>query len=356
MEVPRKQVSSVDTSPILTSNPFQILESAEGDEQIEESDEHNSRAQNLDTEVLPRPNDPAQSTLADMEIEKEIRRKREREGAVVAEALNAQKSPLKSPAEKEAASSGGVQDPAQHRAGSQRKPTRKVTRANLNSQKEGRNLTGEKWPLVHTPKRGGRRLEQARLDRVYFPRNQFTEGLHIKMRHDDGVRLSDHHPVCLTLEKAEGRMRRRGTTYFKTCPDMIKKAEVKAEIKKRWEQAGNNHQDARVRWELKWAETRRFLKEKAREEKASRSVIQKKLVELQQKRRDVAKNRTRVADGELTKLEKDIRELEDSQAKLWRRWSQMKWMKEGDAPSRFFFAILKTKRLKEDITALETEA
>ncbi|KAL3684692.1 hypothetical protein R1sor_002714 [Riccia sorocarpa] len=41
--------------------------------------------------------------------------------------------------------------------------------------------------------------------------------------------------------------------------------------------------DARVRWELKWTDTRRFLKEKSREDREELSEIQKKIEELRLK-------------------------------------------------------------------------
>ncbi|KAL3697349.1 hypothetical protein R1sor_011425 [Riccia sorocarpa] len=110
-----------------------------------------------------------------------------------------------------------------------------------------------------------------------------------------------------------------------------------------------------IKWELKWAKTRRFLKEKAREAKAERSIIQDKLAVLERTCRELAKTRKTTADGELTRLEKEIRTLEDSQAKVWRRWSQMRWMKEGDAPSKFFFTLLRIKRQKEGIFSLDAE-
>ncbi|KAL3701937.1 hypothetical protein R1sor_019959 [Riccia sorocarpa] len=210
-------------------------------------------------------------------------------------------------------------------------------------------------PWFTRQKEVGGRIDQARLDRIYYPKNQVTTNRRIKMQHDDGVRLSDHHPICFTLEKLEGPGDRRCSTYFKVCPELIKKTEVRQEVKDRWEKAGGGQEDARVRWDLKWAETRRYLKEKSREERAKRSVIQEKLEELKKKRRKLARNRTHLADGELMKLEKEIQILEDSQCVLWRRWSQMRWMKQGDAPSKFFFNLLRVKRLKDKITTLERE-
>ncbi|KAL3682038.1 hypothetical protein R1sor_000060 [Riccia sorocarpa] len=50
-----------------------------------------------------------------------------------------------------------------------------------------------------------------------------------------------------------------------------------------------------------------------------------------------------------------MRTLEKEKSRLGRQWSKLRWMREGDAPSRFFFALLKTKRAREEITALLQE-
>ncbi|KAL2634292.1 hypothetical protein R1flu_005771 [Riccia fluitans] len=57
----------------------------------------------------------------------------------------------------------------------------------------------------------------------------------------------------------------------------------------------------------------------------------------------------------MEELEKRIKLQEAEQAKIWRRWSKLRWLKEGDAPSKIFFATLRAKRAREEITALITE-
>ncbi|KAL2620271.1 hypothetical protein R1flu_000476 [Riccia fluitans] len=75
-------------------------------------------------------------------------------------------------------------------------------------------------------------------------------------------------------------------------------------------------------------------------------------VKLQQKRREMAANRTHTASAEWTKLEAEVRELENTLAAKWRKLSRLRWIREGDAPPKFLFSILKARRVQEEISTL----
>ncbi|KAL3681422.1 hypothetical protein R1sor_024378 [Riccia sorocarpa] len=79
------------------------------------------------------------------------------------------------------------------------------------------------------------------------------------------------------------------------------------------------------------------------------------LQRLQGKLREAARNRQATADPELTKVEEEVDQLEKKRTKLWRRWSKIRWIAEGDAPSKFFFAQLKARRAKEAMSTLITD-
>ncbi|KAL3687495.1 hypothetical protein R1sor_013804 [Riccia sorocarpa] len=57
----------------------------------------------------------------------------------------------------------------------------------------------------------------------------------------------------------------------------------------------------------------------------------------------------------MEELEDQIKTLERAQEATWRRWSRTRWIKEGEMPSKFFFSLLKAKRVRESITMLKTE-
>ncbi|KAL2629677.1 hypothetical protein R1flu_014363 [Riccia fluitans] len=66
----------------------------------------------------------------------------------------------------------------------------------------------------------------------------------------------------------------------------------------------------------------------------------------------MAANRTHTASAEWTKLEAEVRELDNILAAKWRKLSRLRWIREGDAPSKFFFSILKARRTQEEISTL----
>ncbi|KAL2621739.1 hypothetical protein R1flu_001944 [Riccia fluitans] len=119
-----------------------------------------------------------------------------------------------------------------------------------------------------------------------------------------------------------------------------------------WSKAGLQVEDVRVRWELKWAATRNYLKQKQQEEKHMETELQQKLADMQKKRREMAASRTHAVSAEFTKLVSEVREMETSQAAKWRKFSRLRWIREGDAPSKFFFSILKACCTQEEISTI----
>ncbi|KAL2628549.1 hypothetical protein R1flu_013235 [Riccia fluitans] len=115
----------------------------------------------------------------------------------------------------------------------------------------------------------GEPFDQARLDRVYFGRSELWAGKHIHIKHDEQIRLSDHHPVFFSIHKARVPGSKRSTD-FKTDPRLILKPEVAEAAIMEWSKAGLQVEDVRVQWELKWAATREYLKQKQKEKSTRR--------------------------------------------------------------------------------------
>ncbi|KAL3691500.1 hypothetical protein R1sor_005151 [Riccia sorocarpa] len=177
--------------------------------------------------------------------------------------------------------------------------------------------TQRSGPHFTRQKQVGSRLDQVRLDRIYVGRNMQTADKTLRMKHDDEERMSDHYPIWLRLEKRREGARQK-TTYFKTSPEILKREGTKAEMKKRWEEAGNRTGDAGVRWELKWSATRSYLKELHREEQQKRREAQIKLDELRGKLKEAARERKNEADEELARLIEEVKTIEQKQAVLWK--------------------------------------
>ncbi|KAL3687142.1 hypothetical protein R1sor_013451 [Riccia sorocarpa] len=92
-------------------------------------------------------------------------------------------------------------------------------------------------------------------------------------------RMTDHYPIWIkVVKKAVGQKRK--SAYFKANPETLRKTDVQHELKKRWEAAGQGTEDTRIRWELKWAATRKYLKDLHHDEKQKRKEVQIKLDEL----------------------------------------------------------------------------
>ncbi|KAL2643350.1 hypothetical protein R1flu_010937 [Riccia fluitans] len=111
-----------------------------------------------------------------------------------------------------------------------------------------------------------------------------------------------------------------------------------------WSRAGHQAEDARCQWELKWGATREYLKHKQKEDRCKETELQEKLLEMQPRLCGMAANRAHTASADWTKLVSEVREMENTQAAKWRKFSRLRWIREGDAPSRFFFSILKARQ------------
>ncbi|KAL3688085.1 hypothetical protein R1sor_014394 [Riccia sorocarpa] len=200
----------------------------------------------------------------------------------------------------------------------------------------------------------GGRIDQARLDRIYFTPCEQWADLQIIATHDTKGRLSDHKPVVLSIKKEELKGTRK-STYFKVSPETLQHEETMEAARKTWHEAGKPGDDPRRNWDWKWGETRRVLMARAKHERETRQVVQGRLEELNKKRAEIAVNRTSVPDQQLLDLEEEIKLLERQQETAWRRWSRTRWIKEGDMPSKFFFSLLKAKRASQSITLIKTD-
>ncbi|KAL3675533.1 hypothetical protein R1sor_025481 [Riccia sorocarpa] len=198
----------------------------------------------------------------------------------------------------------------------------------------------------------GSRLDQARLDRIYFTQCEEWSNKVIYAKHDTKGQMSDHRPVILQIKDKELEERRRAT-YFKTSPEMLKDEDTVKQAKEIWQKAGNQDEDPRRKWDFKWGEVRRFFIQKQKEARQRKDEIETKLEELNCHRIRVANSRSNTKDEQLQTLEKEITALQKDRETEWRRWSKTRWIKQGEAPSKFFFSMLKAKRARDEITFLK---
>ncbi|KAL3678477.1 hypothetical protein R1sor_021433 [Riccia sorocarpa] len=197
------------------------------------------------------------------------------------------------------------------------------------------------------------RLDQARLDRIYFAASDRWTEKYTKVQHDAQIQLSDHRPVVLTItDRAENRSRR--ANYFKTPPELIKSKETQEAMRKIWSEQGIPNEDARHNWDRKWGVVRRYLMILTKERRKEKAEELQRLRTLEKERIRVAKGNLQRPDEQLLHLEQEITRIEKEQEAEWRRWSRTKWLGQGEAPSKFYFQLLKAERAKE-ITCLKAE-
>ncbi|KAL3692737.1 hypothetical protein R1sor_006388 [Riccia sorocarpa] len=127
-------------------------------------------------------------------------------------------------------------------------------------------------------------------------------------------------------------------------------------IDQKIDEAWGNHPasvtDPRIRWDLAWKRMMSVLKTERRS-KRSNNLNKEELLKELSKWREVllADNSQENRTG--FRMTRDLlQEVDREEAKLWRKRSQSKWIREGDTPSRYFFAIWKAKIWHETIKTL----
>ncbi|KAL3694300.1 hypothetical protein R1sor_007951 [Riccia sorocarpa] len=263
---------------INTSNQFQTLQDTSNEddnegEQVQEPQSQKERAATVTAGNLPNTSlsvqDEGQTTLATvdstplpMDAAKD-KRKRDRENSPPKLSISEQQSLRPS------SDSDGEAAPKAQSAVS--KKGNQKGKSGENCKKEGPRFTRQRL--------AGGRLEQARLNRVYFSGDADWVTFHGEILHDAAVHLSDHHPVLFSLERPQTTKVRR-STHYKANPDIIKKPEIQEEMKRIWVSTAPNMPDPRIRWELRWRAVRKFLISKEAEVRKERRLANAKIIEL----------------------------------------------------------------------------
>ncbi|KAL3677562.1 hypothetical protein R1sor_027510 [Riccia sorocarpa] len=144
---PGKKDSHMTGSTLPLSNPYMVLEEADEEETAQGVVNQENTEHEADQQTSSILKDKATAQQVDMEVEKEIKRKREREGAEAALFLSSQQQETGGQVGTDGNTSEG-RDPAQRQPGSQLKLDRKAIRAaSQKSQKEGRRQAGAKQKL-----------------------------------------------------------------------------------------------------------------------------------------------------------------------------------------------------------------
>ncbi|KAL3695955.1 hypothetical protein R1sor_010031 [Riccia sorocarpa] len=175
------------------------------------------------------------------------------------------------------------------------------------------------------------------------------------MVHDGTSSLADHIPIRVNITLQDGAGDGHMKSYFKMDGRMLQKQEVLSEVRREWTAHPSWAVDDRRRWGLALARTSAVLmrnKNNDRADMIEAGRIHKKLAEA---RLAVQENN---CDETIRVFEEALqasRRRERLDIRLTRVRCRIKWLNDGEAPSRFFFAYMKAKNARENITSVKIE-
>ncbi|KAL3679581.1 hypothetical protein R1sor_022537 [Riccia sorocarpa] len=202
----------------------------------------------------------------------------------------------------------------------------------------------------------GDRLDQARLDRCYLSNGaSWCHHVH-RVSHVATQTLSDHWlvEIVITLQEAEREVMKR-STYFKMNADSLKNSSTKQEVMDAWMNHPAGVSDPQIKWTLGWSRVKAVLSNKRRTEAQTNGSIGEKRLELAALRACIQADYSERMRSRVLTLEKELRNWELNEAKKWRLRSRVRWMEEGEAPSRYFFTQLRAKQTRDSMLFLRKE-
>ncbi|KAL3693293.1 hypothetical protein R1sor_006944 [Riccia sorocarpa] len=166
----------------------------------------------------------------------------------------------------------------------------------------------------------------------------------------------NHIPVCATLQllnTSEDAIEKK-SSYFKIDSRILRQAEIKAKIQSIWEAHETDEVDARKKWSKAWSRVRDYCKELHQQFRVN-DKIQAMRKEVNDRRRYLPYDCSDEEMQELTEMEDTLQGLEDQNAAQWYLRSRSKWLKDGEAPTKFFFKLAKARFKGDKIAALNLE-
>ncbi|KAL3681398.1 hypothetical protein R1sor_024354 [Riccia sorocarpa] len=200
------------------------------------------------------------------------------------------------------------------------------------------------------------RIDRARLDRVYLNKSASWLDHVQEVEHFPNKVLSDHGPVSvkLQLEPKESQSGPKAN-YFKLNSMELKDPETLRRVREAWEDEKLVVQDARRRWMRSWGRVRQLLRQirtaRANQE-TSTEALEKEIEWRTEKLADEGSD-TDVAA--LRRAEDKLKMIQKREAERWRTHSRERWLKEGEAPTKYFMTRLKAKWARDAIIQMEDD-
>ncbi|KAL3682862.1 hypothetical protein R1sor_000884 [Riccia sorocarpa] len=179
---------------------------------------------------------------------------------------------------------------------------------------------------------------------------------HIREVDHQGARtLSDHVPIKLevVLKASEANLRQKHS-YFKMDYKTLMMTEVLSRAKEKWQEHPSWARDKWKRWSLALGRIRKLLME-VRDEDRRRETEDNNLDDrVERARKRVQHDHSKEAKEDFEEAITELRRKEHEEAEQCRRRCKIMWIKEGEAPSKYFFARLKAKHAQEEMSALNS--
>ncbi|KAL3686059.1 hypothetical protein R1sor_004081 [Riccia sorocarpa] len=168
--------------------------------------------------------------------------------------------------------------------------------------------------------------------------------------------VSDHVPITLTCHLSPPNDTNwRPKSYHKMSVDILKREGVLQEPQRIWEDHPEDNGNPQRTWQLAWIRIRSLLKketEKRKEQGRRDTVLRRELAAM---RTEHGENLSEEHKARLAHIEDQLRKQEHQDARAWRLRSKQRWLREGEAPSRYFFAQMKAKFTNETMPTLTLE-
>ncbi|KAL3675236.1 hypothetical protein R1sor_025184 [Riccia sorocarpa] len=197
----------------------------------------------------------------------------------------------------------------------------------------------------------GDKIELSRLDRLYISNG--GEWIHgsAEERHIASMALSDHFPVEVLINLEQPQTKRMRGTYTKLQTEAFNTPESLLELKEKWSAIDSD--DPRIKWCLAWKEAAKMMRAFSSKQKVERRSYSALATDVATLREQIQHGASQEKIEELKIKTVKLREAEE--ATTWRRRSRAKWAVLGDAPTRYFFSLLKAKQHRESINLLISE-
>ncbi|KAL3690380.1 hypothetical protein R1sor_016689 [Riccia sorocarpa] len=203
----------------------------------------------------------------------------------------------------------------------------------------------------------GQRYDRARLDRIYLLEGAEWLELLKEVSHKSDQVVSDHVPVSFDCKlRSEGEQGWRPKSYFKMGASLLYRPGVKQKVIQAWESHPQDAGNPQQKWELGWISVREILRQEKRKMDAENRHCHDLRLQVLSLRKmlEADQNITHFQD-QLLAAEDKLRKLEQADAKAWRTRSKERWLREGEAPTRYFYAQANANFTRESIQALQLE-